>query len=74
MENVRFLPCGDRAVTVEWGSTIDEHINRQVHAFARKVEALSHPAITEVVPTYRSATVHYRPEVLSYEAVSYTHL
>ena len=67
MGNVRFLPCGDQAVTVEWGSTIDEHINRQVHAFARKVEALSHPAITEVVPTYRSATVHYRPEVLSYE-------
>lgn len=67
MEKVRFLPCGDRAVTVEWGSTIDEHINRQVHAFARKAEELSHPAITEVVPTYRSATVHYRPEVFSYE-------
>lgn len=71
MENVRFLPCGDQAVTVEWGSTIDEHINRQVHAFARKVEALSHPAITEVVPTYRSATVHYRPEVLSYEKLKH---
>ena len=70
MEKVRFLPCGDRAVTVEWGSTIDEHINRQVHAFARKVEALSHPAITEVVPTYRSATVHYRPEVFSYEELN----
>ena len=67
MGNVRFLPCGDQAVTVEWGSTIDERINRQVHAFARKVEELFHPAITEVVPTYRSATVHYRPEVLSYE-------
>ena len=71
MENVRFLPCGDQAVTVEWGSTIDEHINRQVHAFARKVEVLSHPAITEVVPTYRSATVHYRPEVLSYEELKH---
>lgn len=71
MENVRFLPCGDQAVTVEWGSAIDEHINRQVHAFARKVEALSHPAITEVVPTYRSATVHYRPEVLSYEELKH---
>lgn len=71
MENVRFLPCGDQAVTVEWESTIDEHINRQVHAFARKVEALSHPAITEVVPTYRSATVHYRPEVLSYEELKH---
>lgn len=70
MEKVRFLPCGDQAVTVEWGSTIDEHINRQVHAFARKVEALSHPAITEVVPTYRSATVHYRPEVFSYEELN----
>ena len=71
MENVRFLPCGDQAVTVEWGSTIDAHINRQVPAFARKVEALSHPAITEVVPTYRSATVHYRPEVLSYEELKH---
>lgn len=71
MENVRFLPCGDQAVTVEWGSTIDEHINRQVHAFARKVEELSHPAITEVVPTYRSATVHYRPEVFSYEELKH---
>ena len=71
MGNVRFLPCGDQAVTVEWGSTIDEHINRQVHAFARKVEALSHPAITEVVPTYRSATVHYRPEVFSYEELKH---
>ena len=71
MENVRFLPCGDRAVTVEWGSTIDENINRQVHAFARKVEGLSHPAITEVVPTYRSATVHYRPEVFSYEELKH---
>ncbi len=70
MGNVRFLPCGDQAVTVEWGSTIDEHINRQVHAFARKVEELSHPAITEVVPTYRSATVHYRPEVFSYEELN----
>lgn len=70
MGNVRFLPCGDQAVTVEWGSTIDENINRQVHAFARKVEALSHPAITEVVPTYRSATVHYRPEVFSYEELN----
>ena len=70
MEKVRFLPCGDQAGTVEWGSTIDEHINRQVHAFARKVEALSHPAITEVVPTYRSATVHYRPEVFSYEELN----
>ena len=70
MGNVRFLPCGDQAVTVEWGSTIDEHINRQVHAFARKAEELFHPAITEVVPTYRSATVHYRPEVLSYEELN----
>lgn len=70
MGNVRFLPCGDQAVTVEWGSTIDERINRQVHAFARKVEELFHPAITEVVPTYRSATVHYRPEVLSYEELN----
>lgn len=64
MAEIRFLPCGDSAVTVEFGSVIDESLNAAVHAFAAAAENL--PAIQEVVPTYRSATVHYDPAELSY--------
>lgn len=55
--NVKFLPCGDSAITVEFGNSIDEQINLAVHAFARKAAELA--CVCEVVPTYRSATVHY---------------
>lgn len=55
--NVKFLPCGDSAVTVEFGNCIDEQINLAVHSFARRAAELD--CVREVVPTYRSATVHY---------------
>ena len=69
MDAIRFLPCGDSAVTVEFGNRIDDQLNGAVHAFASAVEALGHPAIREVVPTYRSATVHYLPLLLEYAAL-----
>lgn len=67
--NVRFLPCGDCAVTAEFGNAICEDINTAVHNFALAVESLKHAAICEVVPTYRSATVYYFPELISYSAI-----
>ena len=69
MDAIRFLPCGDSAVTVEFGNRIDDQLNGAVHAFASAVEALGHPAIREVVPTSRSATVHYLPHLLEYAAL-----
>lgn len=69
MDAIRFLLCGDSAVTVEFGNRIDDQLNGAVHAFASAVEALGHPAIREVVPTYRSATVHYLPHLLEYAAL-----
>lgn len=69
MEKIRFLPCGDSAVTVEFGDKIDEEINSAVHAFAAAVESLGCPAIREAVPTYRSAAVHYLPWLLDFQQI-----
>lgn len=66
MAEIRYLPCGDSAITVEFGNVIADDLNAAVHAFASAVEGLALPAIYEVVPTYRSATVHYDPAVFSY--------
>lgn len=67
MEEFRFLLCGDSAVTVEFGNAIDERLNQVVHQFAAAVEGCQLPFIREVVPTYRSATVHYLPWQVSFQ-------
>ncbi len=66
MTEVRFLPAGDTAVTVEFGNEISEAVNARVRAFRAALERGGVPGIVETVPTYRSLTVHYDPGVILY--------
>ena len=52
----RFLPCGDTALCVEFGDSIDRHVSALVLALADRVEAAAIPGIVELVPTFRSLT------------------
>lgn len=62
----RLLALGDAAWTVEFGNEISEALNARVTGLAqrinqvRQVEALL-ANVTDVVPTYRSLTVHFDP-------------
>jgi inhibitor of KinA len=62
----RFLPIGDRALSVELGDSISEATNRRVHSFTREIGKLGNPGVLEVVPTYRSLAVYYDPQRISY--------
>jgi inhibitor of KinA len=55
---LRFLALGDAAVTVEFGQQIHPAINAQTIAFAEIVRAQNWDDVFDVVPTYRSVTVH----------------
>lgn len=58
----RVVPLGDAALTLELGDRIDAAISARVMA-AR--DALpDRPGITDVVPAYRSLTVHFDPRQL----------
>jgi len=62
----RLLALGDSAWTLEFGNTIDPAINASVMGLAERVLQArgSEPlmaAVTDVVPTFRSLTVHYDP-------------
>lgn len=62
----RLLALGDSAWTLEFGSTIDPAINARVMGLAERVgqARASEPlmaSVTDVVPTFRSLTVHYDP-------------
>ena len=62
----RLLPLGDGAWTVEFGDAIDPALNARVQALAARVNALRGrdallAPVLDVVPTFRSLTVHFDP-------------
>jgi inhibitor of KinA len=61
----RFLPCGDTALTVEFGERVDRHVSALVLALAARLEGARVAGVVETVATFRSLTVHYDPVVLA---------
>jgi KipI family sensor histidine kinase inhibitor len=59
-----FRPLGDAALTVEFGNEIDPALNTRVIAFADTVRAQLWEGVLDVVPTYRSVTIHVDPLAL----------
>lgn len=65
----RILTSSDCSFCVEFGNEISEQINEQVRAYTMAVEQAAIEGVTELVPTYRSVTVHYRPEIISWNSL-----
>ena len=66
----RILPCGDSAVTVEFGDAIDPDLNGLVLALDDILRRRAPPGLLEIVPTYRSLTVQFDPTVMDYDALT----
>ena len=66
----RILPCGDSAVTVEFGDTVDAALNDRVLALDAALAAAPFAGFVEAVPTYRSLMVHYDPVAIGFDAVT----
>lgn len=57
----RLLELGDTALTLELGDRIDPAINARVMAARDALAVAGLQGITDLVPTYRSLTVHFDP-------------
>lgn len=68
-EILRFLPLGDAAVTVELGDEIGPAVHERVVEFASLVRRQSWTGVLDIVPTYRSVTVHVDPLRLDVSAL-----
>lgn len=66
----RLLPLGDAAVTVEFGQAIDPVVNARVIAFAETLRAQRWEGVLDVVPTYRSVTIHVDPLLMDVTTLS----
>lgn len=60
--NIREL--GDAALTLELGNSIDPALNARVMAARDALAAAAVPGVTDLVPTYRSLTVHFDPLIV----------
>lgn len=69
MPTPKILPCGDSAVTIEFGDRIDPDINGMVLALDDVIRARAPAGLLETVPTYRSLTVQFDPVETDYEAL-----
>ncbi len=70
MPNMKILPAGDCALTVEFGSEISEEINGRVMAMDDAIRSANLYGVTETVPTYRSLLVCYNPRRVRFGLLS----
>lgn len=55
----RILPLGDSALTLDFGNTINETINKEVLALFHSLKQQSFPGIIEIIPAYSSLSIFY---------------
>jgi len=68
----RFLPCGDRALSVELGDEITRDINARILALEYLIHQKRVPGVGETVPSYCALLVYYDPLVVGYEELTAT--
>lgn len=67
---VRVLPCGDAALTIEFGNIVDASVSARVLDLDARLAAAHVTGVIEAVPTYRSLLVHYDPEATDFATLS----
>ena len=70
LRHPRLLRCGDTAISVEFGDSIDPAINARVLALDAALAAEPFPGLIETVPTYRSLLVQFDPLQADIETLS----
>ena len=61
MSTMSFAPLGDRAITIQLGSSIDEATHRRVRAVCARLDARPVLGMVEYVSAFASVAVHYDP-------------
>ena len=63
---LRFLPCGDSALTVQFSESMSPEVNARIRHFSYQIEKGKVKGATECVPTFCSATVYFDPSLTDY--------
>ncbi|HMB11275.1 5-oxoprolinase subunit PxpB [Saliniramus sp.] len=64
-----FLPCGDAALSVEFGRVVDPRLNALALDLDAALAAAPPKGLLETVPTYRALLVHFDPLVTNHAQI-----
>lgn len=64
-DTIRFLSCGDSALTVEFTKQMSQDVSRKIRHVAKCIESMRIRGIIESVPAFCSITVYFDPFVIS---------
>jgi KipI family sensor histidine kinase inhibitor len=64
-ETPRFLDCGEAALSVEFGDSVDPAVNARVLALDERLRAAPPAGLRETTPTYRALFLRYEPLEIS---------
>ncbi|NLY73078.1 MAG: 5-oxoprolinase subunit PxpB [Tissierellia bacterium] len=70
MDEIKFLPAGDRALVMEFGQEIDPAINARIRASLRALDRAKPDYLLETIPTYRSLLIIYDPIKIGYQELT----
>lgn len=62
----RILPAGDSAMVVEFGTEIDDEINKHVMILSKLIKEKKIKGVREVLPTFRSLMIFYDYKKISF--------
>ena len=58
----RIAPLGDSALVIEFGNAVDARISARARVAAQRLMQARLPGVSDVVPTFTTVALHYRPE------------
>ena len=58
---VDFLPCGDTALSVQFGNAIERPLSERILRIKAAIDAAKLGGVVETVPSYRALLIHYDP-------------
>jgi KipI family sensor histidine kinase inhibitor len=66
-ETLKIHPLGDTALVIQLGSRIDEALSADAQALADRLRR--RPGVQDALASYCTVTVHYDPELVSYQVL-----
>lgn len=68
-KEAKYSPCGDKALLMEFGNSIDPEINKKIRSVMKALDQENISSIEEIIPTYRSILIIYDPLKIRFDAL-----
>ena len=67
MENIKIVAAGDSSLLIEFGSEINEEINRKITTIVQLMRDQQIEGVVDMIPAFCSLLINYDPRIVSYE-------